>query len=54
MSMHWTHAFLGEHYYAVQVDEDGAVAHTHPIPFDVEFEAARAAARLNARDEGES
>lgn len=49
----WTHTLLGEHYYAVLVDQDGEILHTHPIPFSSDNEAARAAVRLNTRDREE-
>lgn len=34
--------------FAVRVDDEGAVLHIHPIPFDDHREADRAVARLNA------
>lgn len=54
MVSRWRADFMVGHWYVMRVDGNGMYEKRHPIPFDSEREAQRAADRLNARDASES
>jgi hypothetical protein len=50
---YWTPVADDDGIYVALIEPDGRVLRRHPIEFDTDREALRAAARLNARDTAE-